>query len=167
MNSAGETISGKVNAAMLEKADRLFRNDDDGVWIELLQNSRRAGASSVDVTIEEPQPNAASCLITIQDDGTGVDNFQNLLTLGASDWSVETEVSEDPAGMGFFALCRSEVEVHSGTRVVKISPSVFLGKGEARLSAPRLSEGHESALSGHPPRAPWWERSNGSQNSIR
>lgn len=133
MKSQFETISGKVNVAMLEKADRLFRNDDDGVWIELLQNARRAGASSVDVTIEEPQPNAASCLITFQDDGTGVDNFQSLLTLGASDWSVETEVSEDPAGMGFFALCRSEVEVHSGTRLVNISPSVFLGKGEAQV----------------------------------
>jgi hypothetical protein len=30
MKSTSETITGKVNAAMLEKADRLFRNDDDG-----------------------------------------------------------------------------------------------------------------------------------------
>ncbi len=43
-----ETISAKVNVAMLEKADRLFRNDDDGIWIELLQNARRAGAAAVD-----------------------------------------------------------------------------------------------------------------------
>lgn len=132
MKSEVETISGKVNATMLEKADRLFRNDDDGIWTELLQNARRADASSIDITIEEPKANGP-CLVTIHDDGGGIDNFQSLLTLGASDWSAETERAEDPAGMGFFSLCRAEVEVHSGIRRVRISPSVFLGKSEAQV----------------------------------
>jgi hypothetical protein len=35
-----------VHDGILEKADHLFRNDDAGVWIELLQNARRAGAST-------------------------------------------------------------------------------------------------------------------------
>ena len=37
----------------LEKADRLFRNDDAGVWIELLQNARRASATRVNISFEE------------------------------------------------------------------------------------------------------------------
>lgn len=133
MKSNCQTIRGKVNVAMLEKADRLFRNDDDGVWIELLQNARRAGATAINIAIEEVEPNVGPCLVTIQDNGGGIEDFQSLLTLGASDWSGETEAREDPAGMGFFCLCRSEVEIRSGTRRVKIAPSVFLGKGEAEV----------------------------------
>jgi len=133
MKSGCVAISGKVNAAMLEKADRLFRNDDDGVWIELLQNARRAGAIAVNITIEAAEANASPCTVTIQDDGGGIENFQSLVTLGKSDWSAATETREDPAGMGFFSLCRSEVEIHSGTQRVRISPSVFLGKSEAQV----------------------------------
>ncbi len=128
-----ETISAKVNVAMLEKADRLFRNDDDGIWIEILQNARRAGATVIDISITEAQATSGQCEITVQDDGRGIDDFQSLLTLGESGWNVETQIREDPAGMGFFSLCRSEVEVHSGRRFVRITPSVFLGKGEAQV----------------------------------
>ena len=133
MKSASETIRGKVNVAILDKADRLFRNDDAGVWTEVLQNARRAGATSVDVVIEEVQPAAGICLVTVHDDGRGIDDFQSLVTLGSSDWSRETQAAEDPAGMGFFSLCRSEIEVHSGDRSVKLSPAVFLGKADAHV----------------------------------
>src|SRR5712664_2773937 len=125
MNSSCKTIRGEVNVALLAKADRLFRNDDDGIWIETLQNARRAGATGVDVSIEESAADSGSCIVTLQDDGHGIGDFQSLLTLGSSDWAPDTQAKEDPAGMGFFALCRSGVEVYSGTRFVKISPSVF------------------------------------------
>lgn len=133
MNSNIETISGNVNAGILDKADRLFRNDDSGVWTEILQNARRAGASAIDVWIEEVQAQTGPCIVTVHDDGRGIDNFQDLLTLGKSGWNPETQVTEDPAGMGFFALCRSEVEVHSGSRLVKITPAVFLGRDSAQV----------------------------------
>src|SRR5712692_9026948 len=134
MKTTVETITGKVNLAMLDKADRLFRNDDEGTLIEVLQNARRAGASTVEVSIEEIKANGAECRITVQDNGRGIENFQSLLTLGASDWSSsEVNEKEDPAGMGFFAMCRSGVEVHSRHRYVNIAPSVFLGKSEARV----------------------------------
>ena len=45
-------IRGSVDSALLNKADRLFQNSDDGLWIELLQNARRAGAESVEITLE-------------------------------------------------------------------------------------------------------------------
>ncbi len=142
MKSERETISAKVNVAMLEKADRLFRNDDDGIWIELLQNARRAGAAAVDISVKEVQATSGQCEITIRDDGGGIDDFQSLLTLGTSGWNMETQMREDPAGMGFFCMCRSEVEVRSGHRLVRITPSVFLGKGEAQVeTTPELVRG--------------------------
>ena len=131
------TICGAVNAAILEKVDRLFRNDDAGVWTELLQNARRAGASRVDIAIEEPTPGRNQCLVTVHDNGKGIDDFQALLTLGSSRWDGETQFKEDPAGMGFFSLCRSEVDVHSGKRSVTISPDVFLGKRRAQVRRTR------------------------------
>src|SRR5262249_42074334 len=114
---------------LLEKADRLFRNDDNGVWTEILQNSRRAGATIVDISIEQTTPE--TCIVTVQDNGHGIVDFQQLLTLGSSGWDEKTESREDPAGMGFFSLCRSEVEVSSGSRYAKLAPAVFLGKEQA------------------------------------
>jgi hypothetical protein len=99
-----ETISGRVNAAILDKADRLFRNDDAGIWTELLQNARRAGATTLDISIEELNPDRGPCRITVQDNGRGIENFQSLLTLGGSNWNPETHLREDPAGMGFFSV---------------------------------------------------------------
>lgn len=126
-----ETITGMVSPAMLGKADRLFRNDDTGVWSEILQNARRAGATLVEISIEQVEPE--ECFITVQDNGSGIGNFQQLLTLGESGWDEVTETREDPAGMGFFSLCRSEIQVSSGGRRVTISPLVFLGKERAQV----------------------------------
>jgi hypothetical protein len=128
-----ETIRGAVDVALLDKADRLFRNDDEGIWIEVLQNARRAGALSVGISIEEHSPNADSCTVTVEDNGEGIRDFQALVTLGNSRWKEETQVNEDPAGMGFYSLCHSDVEVHSSDKYVRISRAVFLGKAEAQI----------------------------------
>ena len=130
--SAIATIRGSVGARLLSKADRLFRNDDTGIWIEVLQNARRAGATIIKVSIAE-LAQSQGCLITVEDDGCGIEDFQKLIALGDSDWTEETERTEDPAGMDFFSLCHSEVEVYSRGRFVRITPEVFLGKAEARV----------------------------------
>src|SRR4051794_14947598 len=101
--NVSETVRGKVNVALLDKADRLFRNDDAGIWTEILQNARRAGATSIDLTIKPGESADDHCVVTVQDDGHGIEDFQSLLTLGTSDWSAETQSAEDPAGMGFFS----------------------------------------------------------------
>ena len=128
-----ETIRGGVDVALLDKADRLFRNDDEGVWIEVLQNARRAGATMIAISIEESSPQEDSCTVTVEDNGDGIADFQALVTLGHSRWAEETQATEDPAGMGFFSLCHSDVEVHSGLRSVCISRAVFLGKAQATI----------------------------------
>jgi hypothetical protein len=129
-----EVIRGRVDAGILQKADRLFRNDDKGTFIEVLQNARRAGATTVDVTFEEIEAEPNYCLVTVEDNGAGIDDFQNLVTLGRSGWDHETQSMEDPAGMGFFSLCQSGVEVISGSRSVTVSQDVFLGKADAEVT---------------------------------
>jgi Histidine kinase-, DNA gyrase B-, and HSP90-like ATPase len=101
------TIRATISPTILSKADRLFRNDDAGVFAELLQNAHRAGASRVEILVEQTTDSKNGSKVTFHDNGSGIDDFQSLLTLGGSDWSAEVRETEDPAGMGFFALCHS------------------------------------------------------------
>src|SRR5205807_5357409 len=84
-------IRGRTAPGFISKADRLFRNDDAGMFVELLQNARRAGSTSIRVTIEECKGTTESCDVTVQDDGAGIQEFQNLVMLGESAWSAETQ----------------------------------------------------------------------------
>lgn len=125
-------ITAVVHPGLLEKADRLFTNDDESVFVELIQNARRAGATCIEVAVEENE-SEQGCTVTIRDNGEGIADFQDLLTLGGSGWSNDTQAKEDPAGMGFFSLCRSEVEVTSRQQRAKITPAVFSGKAVAEV----------------------------------
>jgi len=127
------SIRAQISPTILSKADRLFRNDDAGVFVELLQNARRAGANLVDIHIADLSGEAVGSTVTVRDNGRGIDDFQKLLTLGDSDWSAEVCQTEDPAGMGFFSLCHSEVEVWSGNQRAVLSREAFLGTAEAQV----------------------------------
>lgn len=148
-------IRAAISPSILSKADRLFRNDDAGVFVELLQNARRAGATRVTVRIEPIVESTHTSNITFHDNGRRIEDFQKLLTLGESDWSAEVRAEEDPAGMGFFSLCHSTVEVWSGNLRTVLSREVFLGGAEAevervaeRMSGTRIiftrASGHEA-----------------------
>jgi hypothetical protein len=65
---------------------------------ELLQNARRAGATSIKLTT-----NAEHCSLTIEDNGRGIESFQDLLSIANSGWDEATKASETPYGMGFLA----------------------------------------------------------------
>jgi hypothetical protein len=98
------SMMAKVHQGILAKADRLFRNDDAGVWVELLQNARRASAARVDVSIDESQSRPGTGTITIHDNGLGISDSKHLLSLGGSGWEGETQIKEDPAGIGILCL---------------------------------------------------------------
>jgi hypothetical protein len=119
------TIQACVSSKVLSKADRLFSNKLSDVFIELLQNARRAGATQVCVATEDiPQ----GTRITFADNGEGITDFGVLLHLGDSDWDPATASKEDPAGMGFFALLHSGVMVRSRGQQATITREGFLGK---------------------------------------
>ena len=74
-----ETICAKVNTRLLTKAERLFIGSVEGRIIEILQNARRAGATEIRISNKGE-------LITVQDNGSGIEDFQKLLDLGGSGW---------------------------------------------------------------------------------
>ncbi len=94
------TIHATTSPVILAKADRLFRNDDAGIFGELLQNARRAGTTFVDIHIEEAAGDIAGSRVTFEDNGRGITDFQTLVTLGGSGRNEEVQRTEDRAGMG-------------------------------------------------------------------
>ena len=69
------------------------------VLSELMQNSRRAGATGVHFEID-----VANKSITISDDGCGIKDFSKIIQLCESDWDEQLTLSETPFGMGFFSV---------------------------------------------------------------
>jgi len=74
MNEKMETIQAKVNPKLLSKASRLFTGAMDGRIIEVLQNTRRAGATEVEITNKDG-------FVTVQDNGGGIEDFSTLLEI--------------------------------------------------------------------------------------
>ena len=120
------TIRAQVDPTTIQKASRLFDASTVQIINEMLQNARRAGARKVVVTVRDGR-------MEMTDDGRGIRDPQNLLTLGTSDWEAETLKAEDPAGMGFFSLARRRAEISSrvsgqpGWRMV-LEPTDYTGK---------------------------------------
>jgi anti-sigma regulatory factor (Ser/Thr protein kinase) len=105
-----QTFKAQVSDNILTKVDRLFTNRLQTILIELLQNSRRAGASHVDVVAAEMDGRIS---ISITNNGTGIDDFSTLLHLSHSAWDQNVIRLEDAAGIGFFSLVHSGVVVTS------------------------------------------------------
>jgi hypothetical protein len=116
-----ETICAKVNPRLLSKADRLFTGNVEGRIIEILQNARRAGATEVRISNKDG-------LVTVQDNGSGIEDFQKLLDLGGSGWDERLEAGEDPAGVGLFSLAPRKVTIISGGRKIVIDKDGWTGK---------------------------------------
>lgn len=115
------TIQACVNPRLLKKADRLFTGTLDGRIIEILQNARRAGATKVVISNE-------SDLVTVRDNGRGIEDFAKLLDLGGSGWEDALEASEDPAGVGLFCLTPRQVTIRSNGQMVTIKSECWTGQ---------------------------------------
>ena len=113
-------INAKVSKKLLSKADRLFTGTLDGRIIETLQNARRAGATEVTITNEDG-------LVTVRDNGKGIDDFAKLLDLGDSDWDQAMEQAEDPAGVGVFCMAPRKVTICSKGQTLIITKDGWTG----------------------------------------
>ena len=71
---------------------------------ELFQNARRAGATRIDVV-------KTGMLLSIADNGSGIANFSDLLTLAQSNWNEDVMQEDSPYGMGFFSALFSSDRV--------------------------------------------------------
>lgn len=97
----------EVNEANLVKNLKFAFSNFSTFLVELIQNSRRAGATRVEISLDGKD-------LTVVDDGHGIENFQNLFTIAESGWNHQTRSIENPFGMGFtsalFACERLTVE---------------------------------------------------------
>lgn len=107
------TIRPEVGQSLITKVSRLFNGTLGDVLLELFQNARRAGARAIHVAIYNLPAGTA---LSVYDDGCGIDDPANLLTLGDSGWEQDIRSREDPAGMGVFSLAGRDVIVRSWSR---------------------------------------------------
>ena len=103
-------IRASIHQDAIHKVSRFFNATTTGCLHEILQNSRRSGATRVDITLKDGTVN-------VTDDGQGVQHPEALLAFGFSQWDEHTARNEDPAGMGVYALARKDrVTITSRTR---------------------------------------------------
>ena len=132
--NAERTVTARIDTAAMNKVTRFFNASTDAIIGEMLQNARRAGATEVRITTHDNQ-------ITIEDDGMGIGDPQQLLEFGASGWNDERSKAEDPAGMGFFSLARRNATVESWTEAgagwrMELTPAHFTGEAVANVCPP-------------------------------
>lgn len=124
-------LRARVSPEAISKVTRIFNGTLDDIFNELFQNARRAGAGSIAVTAEH---GCDACLITVSDDGAGVADPADLVSLGQSDWSEECRAREDPAGMGFFSLAGLDTVVRSssaaGGFAIALAGDAWMGEAD-------------------------------------
>jgi len=108
-------LRAQISPQAISKVTRIFNGTLDDIVAELFQNAR------VVVTAEHL---AHACLITVGDDGAGIADPVDLVSLGQSDWSGECRTREDPAGMGFFSLAGLDTVVSSTSAVGSFSLAI-------------------------------------------
>ena len=137
------TIRARVHDGAIDRVSRFFNASVADAAAELIQNSRRSGATRLDVSTEDVPEGGT--VVTVTDDGFGIADPAVLLSFGESGWDAATAKREDPAGMGVYALSKRGCTISSrpatagiapmpGWRV-ELAPACFLGKQEARIVA--------------------------------
>jgi hypothetical protein len=114
-------LRARVSPQAISKVTRIFNGTLDDIFNELFQNARRAGATHVAVTAEHL---GDACPITAIDDGAGIADPVDLVSLGQSDWPGDCRTREDPAGMGFFSLAGLDTVVSSTSAVGSFSLAI-------------------------------------------
>ncbi|UFN51675.1 ATP-binding protein (plasmid) [Roseomonas sp. OT10] len=134
-------IRGALGEKVLRKSPELFNQSLPTVLAEVLQNSRRAGATRMEIELLGGEGHAT---LVVRDDGHGIADMAQLVTFGSSDWDERTDLMENAAGMGVFSLASRGVTVRSRGRRVTLSREVFCGEAEAAvLPDPGMGVGTE------------------------
>ena len=89
-------IQVRINEEGALKNQRYAFTDRYTLLSELMQNARRAGASEVRIDYDR-----RARMLSVLDDGSGIDDFQTLLTFSESGWDSATRDEERPFGVGF------------------------------------------------------------------
>ena len=117
---------------------RYFDATAASIFVELIQNARRAGATHVDIVADAADD---APIVTVWDNGRGIVDPAVLLSFGESDWDGDLARTERAAGMGIACLARRGCTVSSRPRTESSPPVAgwrmtlerdhFLGKSAA------------------------------------
>lgn len=138
-------ISASIHRDAILRVPDFFNATLEDIFTELLQNSRRAGASGVDISWNGET-------VTLKDDGCGISDPAVLLAFGNSQWQEPLIIAENPAGMGIYSLARRTVIVesrpaHGPGWTVNLEPRHFTGQEPADVtSAPSHPQGTSIAF---------------------
>lgn len=86
----------RINEEGMLRNQRYAFTDKFTLISELMQNTRRAGASRIEIEYDEKFK-----ILRVIDDGCGIADFQKLLTFNESGWNAATCIEERPFGIGF------------------------------------------------------------------
>ncbi|MDF0543848.1 ATP-binding protein [Sphingobium sp. H39-3-25] len=126
-------IHSQVDPAAITKVTRLFDNTLDSILTELIQNARRAGATTIDLDVAEAGDRH---WLVVTDDGAGIADPAVILALGRSGWDDHIAAREDPAGMGVFSLAGRHVEIRSRPRAGGDAWQISIAPGDWESGAP-------------------------------
>ena len=147
--SPGATIRARVHESALKRVTKFWASRPIEIFLETLQNSRRAGATGVRVTVETlarpaghtPEPSEPRLAVSITDDGAGIEDPAVLLSFGENGWNEDLVAREDAAGMGILSLAHRGCRIASRVRMpdghaghgwsVDLVPEHFTGRSEA------------------------------------
>ena len=131
-----DTIRAHVAPSAIDKVTRFFNATLSDTFTELLQNARRSKPTRIRVTAQPLQH--GEIFVHLSDDGCGIPDPTVLLAFGRSGWDHATADSEDPAGIGIYALSRMGCSIASRPRATstniaqgwraQVTPECFLGK---------------------------------------
>ena len=134
------TIRARIHDSAIKRVTRTFADSLADAFAELLQNSRRAGATRVRVAVAGADGDLA---VTVTDDGAGIADPAVLLSFGENGWNDALVRREDAAGMGMLSLARRGCTVSSRPRSaegepvpgwrVALLPEHFLGEADAAV----------------------------------
>jgi len=95
-------VQARIHPRALGQMSRYFDATAASVFVELIQNARRAGASHVDIVADSADTEAPddATIVTVWDNGRGIADPAVLLSFGESDWDGDLARTERAAGMG-------------------------------------------------------------------
>ena len=140
---APATIHARVHEGAIRRVTRMYAAGLADAFTEAFQNSHRAGATRVRITVGGPDTGPLT--VTVADDGAGIADPAVLLSFGENGWSEDLVRREDAAGMGILSLARRGCIVSSRPRSqngepapgwrVELTPEHFLGEAEAAVQS--------------------------------
>jgi hypothetical protein len=147
-NKAVSTIAADINTGRFLSHMRNLFSTSTIFLAELMQNARRAGASSVRFSLD-----ADAKSIIVIDDGCGIDDFVKLIQVAESGWDEAINDAEDPFGIGFCSVifAASSVLVESKGKKVTLTADEVVAKQAIQVFTSEFIGGTRVTLFGVTP----------------